>query len=123
MSMAVIVTRNAPERYRGFLASCMLEVAPGVYTSPRMTKGVRERVWAVCCEWSSTLPRDGGILLTWRDAGQPSGQGLMVLGWAKSDIVEHDGVWLARRTITQTSKDSETVTVSTADAAGSLKTE
>lgn len=95
--MTVVVTRNAPERYRGFLASCMLEVAPGVYTSPRMSEGVRERVWEVCLEWNDTLPSDGGILLTWRDASQPSGQGLRVIGWARNDIVNHEGVWLAFR--------------------------
>lgn len=97
MDMTVVVTRNVPQRYRGFLASCMLEIAPGVYTSPRMSDGVRERVWEVCLEWSAALPPDAGVLLTWRDAKQPSGQGLRILGWAKSDIVDHDGVWLACR--------------------------
>lgn len=43
--MTVVVTRNVEERYRGFLASCMLEIAAGVYTGPRMTTGVRDRVW------------------------------------------------------------------------------
>lgn len=97
MSMTVVVTRNVPDRYRGFLASCMLEVAPGVYTSPRMTKGVRERVWQVCIEWSAALPTDGGVLLTWRDKDQPSGQGLRTIGWAKNHIVDHEGVWIVRR--------------------------
>jgi CRISPR-associated protein Cas2 len=97
MDMTVIVTRNVPDRFRGFLASCMLEVAPGVYTSPRMSEGVRERVWAVCEEWGEALPADGGILLTWRDAAEPSGQGLRTLGWTRSVIVDHDGAWLARR--------------------------
>lgn len=97
MDMTVVVTRNVPERYRGFLASCMLEIAPGVYTSPRMSDGVRDRVWEVCLEWSGALPSDGGILLTWRHAGEPSGQGLRIIGWAKSDIVDHEGIWVARR--------------------------
>ena len=34
MPMCVIVTRDVPARVRGFLASCMLEIAPGVYTTP-----------------------------------------------------------------------------------------
>jgi len=105
MDMTVVVTRNAPDRYRGFLASCMLEIAPGVYTSPRMSDGVRERVWEVCLEWSTALPVDGGVLLTWRDAEEPSGQGLRVAGWARSDIVEHDGVWIARRQIADSEGD------------------
>ena len=35
--MVVIVTRDVADRFRGFLASCMLEIAPGVYTAPRMS--------------------------------------------------------------------------------------
>ena len=41
--MTVVVTVNVEARYRGFLASVMLEIAPGVYTSPNMTRGIRER--------------------------------------------------------------------------------
>ena len=98
MDMAVVVTRNVPDRYRGFLASCMLEVAPGVYTSPRMSAGVRERLWDVCEQWSEALPDDAGVLLTWRDKTQPAGQGIRILGWGKSEFIEHDGMWLARST-------------------------
>ena len=35
----------------GFLASCMLEIAPGVYTQPDMSVSVRERVWTVLSGW------------------------------------------------------------------------
>lgn len=96
MPMTVVVTRNVPDRYRGFLASCMLEIAPGVYTSPEMTAAVRERVWTVCCEWAGELPQDGGILMTWHEARMPGGQGLRLLGWPKEELVEVDGVWLNR---------------------------
>jgi CRISPR-associated protein Cas2 len=106
MSMTVVVTRNAPGRYRGFLASCMLELAPGVYTSPHMSEAVRERVWAVCCEWAGALPDDGGVLMTWREKQEPSGQAVRTLGWPKKEFVELDGMWLDR-----------------ADTSGSLKTE
>lgn len=95
--MTVVVTRNAPERFRGFLASCMLELAPGVYSSPRMTDGVRERVWSVCEEWAHDLPSDGGLLMTWRDKKEPSGQGLRTLGFVRAHIVDVGGLWLARR--------------------------
>lgn len=94
--MTVVVTRNTPDRYRGFLASCMLELAPGVYTSPDMSQAVRERVWAVCCEWAGVLPDDGGVLMTWREKKEPSGQAMLVLGWPKKEIVELDGIWLDR---------------------------
>ncbi|TVR13365.1 MAG: type I-E CRISPR-associated endoribonuclease Cas2, partial [Planctomycetota bacterium] len=30
MPMTIVVTNDVADRYRGFLASCMLEIAPGV---------------------------------------------------------------------------------------------
>lgn len=95
--MTVVVTRNAPERFRGFLASCMLELAPGIYTSPAMSDAVRERVWAVCCEWAGSLPGDGGVLMTWRDARRPGGQAILTVGWPRKELAELDGLWLDRR--------------------------
>ena len=59
MPMCVIVTRDVPARFRGFLASCMLEIAPGVYTQPDMSVSVRERVWTVLSDWCGLL-RPGG---------------------------------------------------------------
>jgi CRISPR-associated protein Cas2 len=97
MSMTVVVTRNAPERYRGFLASCLLEIAPGVYASPSVTDGVRQRIWSVCEEWASVLPGDGGVLMAWPDRTAPSGLGLKLLGFPKATLVELDGIWLACR--------------------------
>ena len=47
MPLCIVVTRDVEMRYRGFLGSVMLELAPGVYAGPRMSKGVRERVWDV----------------------------------------------------------------------------
>ncbi|WP_419625747.1 type I-E CRISPR-associated endoribonuclease Cas2e, partial [Thiolapillus sp.] len=40
MALVVIITRDVADRYRGFLASVMLEIAPAVYISPRMNAGV-----------------------------------------------------------------------------------
>ena len=47
MSLTVVVVRDVDDRYRGFLASTMLEVSPGVFTSPRLSRRVREQVWDV----------------------------------------------------------------------------
>ena len=88
--MVVVVTTNVADRFRGFLASCMLEIAPGVYTAPRMSKAVRERVWTVMGDWHGQLG-GGSILMTWRDAGEPCGQGIRTLGLPARTFVELDG--------------------------------
>jgi CRISPR-associated protein Cas2 len=92
--VTVVVTRNVPDRYHGFLASCLLELAPGVYAGPALSAAVRDRVWAVCCEWAGALPDEAGVLMTWPDASAPGGQALRLLGWPKREFVELDGTWL-----------------------------
>ena len=89
--MVVIVTRDVADRFRGFLASAMLEIAPGVYTAPRMTAGVRERVWAVLADWFEALG-GGSVVMTWRDPKEPCGQGLRTLGLPARTFAELDGL-------------------------------
>jgi CRISPR-associated protein Cas2 len=96
MALVMIVTRDVADRYRGFLASVMLEVAPGVYISPRMNKGVRERVWAVMTDWHGQEPR-GSLVMVWRDSNETGGVGLAHLGVPPRELVELDGMWLTRR--------------------------
>lgn len=96
MPMTVAVTVDVAPRFRGFLASCMLEIAPGVYTAPRMTRAVRERVWSILEEWHEELGT-GGIVMTWRDVGLPGGQGVAMLGIPPKDLQDADGIFLARR--------------------------
>ena len=93
MPMTVIVTRNVEVRYRGFLASCMLEIAPGVYTGPRASASVRERAWRVLSEWHGALRR-GSIIMTWRDPSAAGGQGVKMLGEAPRRLLETDGLLL-----------------------------
>lgn len=88
--MVVVVTRDVADRFRGFLASAMLEIAPGVYTAPRMSKGVRERVWSVLASWYGQLG-GGSVLMTWRDPKEPCGQGIRALGLPSRTFVELDG--------------------------------
>lgn len=95
MSLAVVVTRDVADRFRGFLASVMLEVAPTVYVSPRMNKGVRERVWQVLCDWHDDEPR-GSVVMIWRDGSAVGGVGLTHLGSPPRELVEADGMWLTR---------------------------
>lgn len=108
--MTVVVTRNVPDRFRGFLASCMLELAPGVYTNPQMTSGIRDRVWAVCCEWAEVIPDDGGVLMTWQDRDSPGNQAVLMLGWPKKELTELNGLWLDRRPSSSVVLDSDSVT-------------
>lgn len=92
--MVVVVTSNVVDRFRGFLASAMLEIASGVYTAPRMSKAVRDRVWTVLADWHRELG-GGSIVMTWRDAGEPCGQGIRTLGLPARTFVELDGGLIA----------------------------
>ena len=96
MPMTVIVTRDVEDRYRGFLSSVMLEIAPGVYTGPHLSRAVRERVWRVLSDWHAALQR-GSIVMTWRDASAPGHQAVLTLGEPPRELVDFDGVLLVRR--------------------------
>ncbi|MBT3072118.1 type I-E CRISPR-associated endoribonuclease Cas2e [Rhodomicrobium sp. Az07] len=96
MSLTVVITRDVEMRYRGFLGSAMLEIAPGVYLSPRMSKGVRERVWGVLHDWHGSLG-SGAIVMVWRDKSKPGDIAIETLGTPPKDLIEADGLLLARR--------------------------
>ena len=93
--MTVVVTINVEARYRGFLASVMLEIAPGVYTFPQMTHGIRERIWDVLTQWHHEL-NNGAIVMTWRDPAAVGQQRIRTLGEAPKNIVDADGVFLVK---------------------------
>lgn len=96
MSMTVVVTRNVSDRIRGFLASCMLELAPGVYSGARISPAVRERVWSVLEDWFGA-EEQASIVMVWQEAQMPGGQQVLTLGLPPVDLVELDGLILARR--------------------------
>ena len=95
MALVTIVTRDVADRFRGFLASVMLEVAPCTYVSPRMSKGVRDRIWTVMTQWHAAEPR-GSVVMIWRDREATGGVGLAHLGTAAKTLLEMDGMWIAR---------------------------
>ncbi len=95
MAMTIVVTRNAPDRIRGFLTSCMCEIAPGIYTSPRMSVSVRERVWKVIAPWTQGVA-DCSLVMTWPDASAPGGQAIRSFGTPRVELYVHDGVHLVR---------------------------
>lgn len=96
MSLVVIVTRDVADRFRGFLASTMLEIAPAVYISPRMNAGVRLRIWDVLSNWHDAEPR-GSIVMVWRDLNETGSVGIENLGSPPRELIEMDGMWLTKR--------------------------
>lgn len=98
MPLTVVITRDVEDRYRGFLGSAMLELAPGVYAQPRMSAGVRGRVWTVLEDWYGRLRR-GSIVMCWAEPAAAGGLGLATLGEPPKSIVTHDAVLLVRRTL------------------------
>jgi CRISPR-associated protein Cas2 len=96
MPMTVVVTRDVAGRVRGFLTSCFLEIAPGVYTAPDLSKGVRERVWTVLEDWMSALG-SGSAVMTWPDANAAGGQQVRFLGEPPKDLWRVGEMVLLRR--------------------------
>ncbi len=98
MSMTLVVTRNVSDRMRGFLASAMLEVAPGVYSAARINAAVRERIWKVLWEWFAA-EKDASVVMVWADVTMPGGQSVRVLGLPPIELVEVDGLVVSRRSV------------------------
>lgn len=98
MPMVVVITRDVEARYRGFLGSILLELAPGIYTHPRISAGVRTRIWAVLADWYGQLRR-GSVVMTWPDSIANGGLGLLSLGEPVKEIVTHNAMLLVRRSL------------------------
>jgi CRISPR-associated protein Cas2 len=95
MPTTVVIVRDVADRYRGFLASIMPEVAVGVFTSPELSKGVRERLWAVLSDWWSAKP-GGSVVMVWKDEQAPGRLGVVSLGEPSRVLAEIDGVIVTR---------------------------
>lgn len=91
MTMTLVVTRNVSDRMRGFLASSLLELAPGVYSAPHISPSVRVRIWGVVSDW---YPREenASIVMVWADPSTPGGQAVRTLGVPPIRIVSVDGL-------------------------------
>jgi CRISPR-associated protein Cas2 len=96
MGLTIVITNNVEDRYRGFLSSILLEIAPGVYTGPKITTGARDRIWGVLSEWHNALGR-GSIIMTWDDPTSVGGQRILSLGQPIKTLVEIDGQYLSFR--------------------------
>ena len=98
MPFTVIVTRDVEDRYRGFLGSLMLELAPGVYAQARLSAGVRGRVLSVLADWHGQLRR-GSIVVCWAEPSSHGGLGLQTFGEPPKRIVNHEALLLVQRLI------------------------
>lgn len=96
MSMTVVVTRNVSDRIRGFLASSMLELAPGVYTGARISPAIRDRIWEVLEDWF-WAEVEASIVMVWEEPQMPGGQQVRTLGVPPVELVEVDGMVLTMR--------------------------
>lgn len=96
MPLTMIFTRDVEMRYRGFLTSVMLEIAPGVYVAPEMSAAVRQRVWSVMANWWETLGR-GSLTLVWRDTKAVGNLRIETLGEPPKSIIDADGLLLVKR--------------------------
>ena len=95
MSMTLVVTRNVSNRTRGFLASSLLELAPGVYSAPHVSPAVRDRVWTVLTDWFD-LEDDASVVMVWADNTSPCGQSVRTLGVPPIEVVAIDGLLATR---------------------------
>jgi CRISPR-associated protein Cas2 len=98
MPLCVVVTRDVEGRYRGFLGSAMLELAPGVYAHPRMSAGVRDRLWDVLQDWYSQLAK-GSLVMCFAETAAAGAMGLRTLGEPPKTVIDHEGVLLVRRAL------------------------
>lgn len=96
MPLTLIVTRDVPARYRGFLASVMPELAPGVYIAPDLSKGVRERVWTVLVDWWEAAP-GAAVVMAFPDKAATGRLAIRILGTPPVELAELDGLWVVAR--------------------------
>lgn len=96
MSMTIVVTRDVVERFSGFLASVMPQIAPGVFASPNLSKSVRDRVWKVLDDWWGERP-GGSILMVFRDESAPGRLRILALGTPTRELADLDGVLVGKR--------------------------
>jgi CRISPR-associated protein Cas2 len=96
MGLTLIVTRDVAPRFRGFLASAMQELAPGVYVNPRMSPGVRDRLWEVVTRWFEEIG-GGSIVMAVENSREDGGLSVMSLGLPPRTLENVTGMLLVRR--------------------------
>jgi CRISPR-associated protein Cas2 len=95
MALTVLITRDVEDRYRGFLASAMLELAPGVYASPYLSARARDKIWSVVADWHADL-QQGSLVLFHPDRQADGGLAVRCLGSPPREAVRLEGVMLTK---------------------------
>ena len=96
MALTVLITRDVEDRYRGFLSSTMLELAPGVYASPNLSARARQKIWDVVSDWHANL-RGGSLTMVYADRQADGGLAVRSLGNPPRTPVRLDGILLTLR--------------------------
>ncbi len=96
MSLTVVITRDVEDRYRGLLASTMLEAAAGVYVSRSLNARARDDLWAAMVDWHAMLRR-GSITMLFSDSKEDGGIAVRNAGVAARRAVRIDGALLMHR--------------------------
>lgn len=96
MSLTVVITREVEDRYRGFLASAMLEASAGVYVSDRLSSKAREQLWRVLSDWHTQLGR-GSLQMIHASRDAEGGIAVLSLGTPARSPVRLDGMMLMHR--------------------------
>lgn len=93
MALTILITRDVEDRYRGFLASTTLELAPGVYASPALSVRARDKIWDVLSDWHNQLG-NGSVVMVYADRKADGGLAVRHLGAPPRNAVRLDGVLL-----------------------------
>lgn len=95
MATTTVVISALPDRFHGFLSSCMCEVSCGVFVSANMNRRVRDHVWEVLNSWFFHDPT-GSIVMVWKHRKSPGGIRVRTLGVPKRTLTEYEGMLLVK---------------------------
>ena len=93
--LTVVISDTAP-RLHGFLASCLTEIAPGVFVGSGFSPAIRERLRSVLARWHAARPQ-GSVVIVWRSPAAAAGLESVTLGNPRLRLVDLDGLPTTRR--------------------------
>jgi CRISPR-associated protein Cas2 len=96
MSLTVVITRDVEDRYRGLLASAMLEASAGVYFSNGLSARARDKLWGIVSDWHGQLTR-GSLTMLFADSSSDGGVSVRSVGLPARRPVRLDGALLMHR--------------------------